>query len=98
MANYSVIRAKHGTLTAGQADAVTLGFNSGSVEVVNRATTGGGLFFTIDGTTPTVAGDETYWVPVGESLVLATRGQGVVKLISATAAAYSVSGVPGVTI
>lgn len=98
MANYSVTRAKHATLVANTADTVTLALNSGSVEVVNRASSGAGLFFTIDGTAPTVAGDDTFWVPAGESLIIATNGERVVKLISATADPYTIVGTPGVAV
>lgn len=94
MADYTEARAKHATLTAGAADTVTLTTNVSHVEVTNRASSGTGISFTTDGTAPTVLGDDTYWVGPGDSLVVKLEGgSDVVKLISATADAYSVTGV-----
>lgn len=95
MATYTATRSTHQTLTANTVDTVTVGPDYPSVEVKNRATTGAGISFTVDGTTPAVLGNDTYIVLPGESLVVpspATTGD-VVKLISATADAYSVTGV-----
>lgn len=94
MADHTEARAKHATLTAATVDTVTLTTNYGHVEVTNRASSGAGISFTTDGTTPTVLGDDTYWVGAGQSLVVKLEGSSdVVKLISATADAYSVTGV-----
>jgi hypothetical protein len=73
---------------------VTLSNDYYSVEVANRATSGAGISFTLDGSTPTVLGDDTYWVGPGTALtVRAGRSADTVKLISATADAYTVTGV-----
>ena len=93
MASHSVARSKHTTLTATTVDTVTLTTNHGQVEVANRASSGAGISFTVDGTSPTALGDDTYWVGPGQSLVVRLGPSDVVKLISATADAYSVTGV-----
>lgn len=94
MADHSEARSKHATLSAATVDSVTLTTNFSHVEVKNRATTGAGISFTTDGSTPTALGDDTYWVGPGEWLVVPFGGAtDVVKLISATADAYSVTGV-----
>lgn len=94
MATYSGARSQHQTLTANTVDTVTLNADFDEVEVLNRDTTSL-IYFTADGSTPTVSGAGTYVVPAGGSLKVAvpTSGNSVVKLISAGAAAYSVTGV-----
>jgi len=89
-----VALARHPTLTAGQVDTVTFSTNYGYAEVKNRASSGAGISFRVDGTNPTVLGDDTYIVMPGESLIVKLGGStDTVKLISATADAYSVTGV-----
>lgn len=95
MATYSEALSKHATLTATTVDTVTLtGTDYYSVEVVHRSgslTTP--IYFTVDGSTPTVEGDDTYVVmPGGWKTVKSRVNVDVIKLISAGAVAYSVTG------
>ncbi len=92
MATYSVQRRKHGTLGANTVDTVTLTARTSNVEVYNRGTTDT-IYFTVDGTTPTVAGNETIALPPGVCYQWLAP-VGVVKLISSGTPAYSVQGVP----
>lgn len=95
MASYSVALAKHATLAASTVDTVTLTADFKAVEVTNRATSGLGISFTVDGSTPTALGDNTFWVGPGQSLTVPSGASSdAVKLISASADAYSVAGVP----
>lgn len=93
MASYSSTRSKHATLAPATVDTVVLSFNFAFVEVVNRATAGAGIFFTTDGTDPTVSGDNTYWVGPDDALIVRAGAADTVKLISATADSYTVTGV-----
>ena len=108
MANYQVTRSKHATLTASTVDTVTVtpqGYTAGNPQTGNQYAALTVLnrdaalliYFTIDGTTPTVAGDNTYVLPPGNfaQMTLPIRGQGVVNLISSGGAAYSVTGFLG---
>jgi hypothetical protein len=93
MASYTATSAKHATLGASTVDTVTLGSDCNNVEVYNRAATVD-IYFTVNGATPTVAGDNTYAVGPGTALLVSvpTSGATVVKLISTGANAYSVTG------
>lgn len=93
MAAYSAALVKHATLAAATVDTVTLGSDANRVEVYNRGT--GDLYFTVSGGTPTVAGDDCYIASSGAALQVdvPTAGNTVVKLISAAAVPYSVTGV-----
>lgn len=94
MATDSANRSVHNTLTAATLDTVTLTGMWPAVEVVNRATTGDGIYFTVDGSTPTVGGNDSFWVGAGQSVIVPNfEDEAEVKLISATADAYSVIGV-----
>lgn len=93
MASFSVDRSKHATLTADAVDTVTLGYR-GTVEVLNRSASDY-IYFTNDDSAPAVDGDDTFVVGPGQSLLVGASNVGsneVVKLISAGAAAYSVTG------
>lgn len=81
----------HATLVASTVDTVTLN-DQPWVEVLNRGTDP--IYFRLDGTNPTVAGNETHVATAGSSVVMKAPGRGalVVKLISAGATAYSVRG------
>jgi hypothetical protein len=94
MTNYTATIAKHATLAAGVVDTVTLSNDYDSVEVFNRG--GGEIYFTTNGTVPTVGGDNTRVVASGSALQSYGGGYGdgvtVVNLISSGATAYSVTG------
>jgi hypothetical protein len=93
MANFSVSRSKHSTLGAATVDTVTLTKEYSFVEVVNRdATAANVIYFTADGSTPTVAGDNTIVVAPGQRVSVAPEGL-VIKVIGAAASPYSVHGV-----
>ncbi len=90
MASLTAIICKHATLVANTVDTVTFSRGGRTAAVTNRATSGI-LYFTIDGTTPAVAADDTYMCPAGVTKVIEGHGTiTVVKLKSATADAYSV--------
>jgi hypothetical protein len=90
MASYSVNRAKSATLGVATVDTVTFPatYPYETVTVINKDATSP-IYFTLDGTTPTVAGDECFCVPVNQNCVASFQG-GAVKLIAAAAAAYTV--------
>ncbi len=104
MASYTAARAVHATLTAATVDTVTLSLTHPRIEVLNRGA--GDIFVTVDGSTPTVGGNDTFVVPsngVGffPNPFLAepgavggpqVPGKTVVNLISSGTPAYSVTG------
>ncbi len=105
MANLTANRAKHATLTAATVDVVTFAKAFKSVEVVNRSATDP-IYATVDRgqandivVTPTVAGDDTFYVGPGGVRVIADdefqAPVSAVRLISAGAAPYSVTGMVG---
>lgn len=82
----------HRTLTPASVDVVTFGEDLRQVEVLSR-NGAGELYFTVDGATPTVAGDSTHVLPAAiSSMTVPAGGSGntVVRLISAAAVTYSV--------
>lgn len=92
---YTVNTAKHATVAvAGTDETVNFSGNVQSVEVMCRDGAAE-IYFTIDGTTPTVGGDDTYVVPASAGAALrvgSPPGTDVVKLISSGTPAYSVTG------
>lgn len=87
----------HATLVASTVDTVTLtNTQIDEVEILNRDGSAE-IYFTVDGTAPTVGGNNTNVLPaaVGSVVVGVRRAAGgvVVKLISAGTPAYSV-GIP----
>lgn len=88
-------RAYHGTLTASAVDTVTLSRAGAAVKIINRGGTNE-IYYTLDGTAPTVGGDDCFVVPnqAGASDTrVNTQGASntcVVKLISSGAMTYSV--------
>lgn len=95
MADYTLgpdelaIHAK--TLAANIVDTVTFGRNVDQVTVLSDGSAD--LYYTLDGSTPTVAGPRTYRLPAGGLAVderVAPRTVDVVKLISAGTPTYSV--------
>lgn len=99
MADHAVgaaeLAAHDKTLVASTVDTVTFARDCAEIEVLNL--NGAGiLYFTTDGSVPTVAGANTHLVPAvaGAGKRVDVRGAGatVVKLISAAATSYSVEG------
>ena len=93
MASYTAAKSKHQTLAANTVDTVTLSQDHWYVEVSNWGVDR--LYFTVDGSTPTVGGDDTWVVGGGGSLRVATGGPSAeaYKLICASPNAYSVQAV-----
>lgn len=100
MASYTVATSEVGvyekTLVANTVDTVTFQRNAGTIEVVSDGADE--IYFTVDGSTPTVAGNSTYGLPAVASAKLVkvppanrTGGSTVVKLISAGTPKYSIT-------
>lgn len=91
MSTFTVPLAKHGILTANAVEIVTV--KRYAVEIKNRGTVS--IFFRMDGTAPTVAGDDTYVVAPGESLTMDPdyTAYASVKMVASAACDYSVTGV-----
>lgn len=97
MANYEVAKGKVGahakTLAPGVVDSVT--FKAvGDMEIEVRSNGAAAIYFTLDGSNPTVKGDHCYELPATPSVRTVDRTQNqnqVVKLISAGSPEYSVS-------
>jgi len=91
VASFSVNRAKHATLGVATVDTVTfpatLPYNT--VQVINRDATSP-IFFSTDGSVPTVAGDDFFCVAPGKEITVGLGGGGAVKLIAAASSAYTV--------
>jgi hypothetical protein len=90
--------AYHGTLDGTDVDNVTLTQSNPTFTIVNRSANS--IYFTVDGTVPTVAGDNTFVCPTGLTIAIpvlqpATANQAqpagtTVKLIAGSSSAYSV--------
>jgi hypothetical protein len=98
MSSYSVgaseLAAHAKVLVASTVDTVTFARDCDTVEVLSLDGSAA-IYFTVDGTTPTVGGANTNVVPaaVGSlELDVPTAGNTVVKLISAGTPIYSVTG------
>ena len=100
MASYSVADDEFGvrdkSLAASTVDTVTFARSCEVIEVLNVSGTAA-IFFTFDGTVPTVSGAKCYRVPAaaGASRTVRTDTGGadtVVKLISSGTPSYDVSG------
>jgi hypothetical protein len=97
MATYNLAAGEFGvhdkTLVASTVDTVNwpAGVNAPYVEVLNDG--GTDIFVTVNGATPTVAGNNTFEVPPGAVRVLKTPSEvaTAVKLISAGTPTYSVT-------
>jgi len=80
-------------MVAATVDTVTLSGNHKTVEVKHRGTTGF-IYFTVNGTAATDAGDNTYVVGAGQSVTVPSfLTPDAVSLISAGTSAYSVIGI-----
>lgn len=84
--------AVHETLAMNTVDTVEFDVADREIEVLNRVGTDE-IYFTIDGTTPTVGGENCYVLPaaMGSLKVPVRASTTVVKLISASACEYSVT-------
>ena len=100
MASYSEALSKHATLAASTVDTVTLTgtFDGQGAAIVTNVTGTAAIYVTGDGSTPTVAGDDTIVIPAVAGafvrLDFADEGSRAVKLISAGTPGYSVEGLP----
>lgn len=99
MASYSVAAGERGahrkTLVASTVDTVTFSRDVDMVEVLNLDGAAE-IYFTTDGSTPTVGGANTDVLPAAVNAVerdVPTSGATVVKLISSGTPMYSVVGV-----
>jgi len=96
MATYSVNYAKHATLSSNTVDAVTLNNPTSFILILNRSASGNPIYYTYGDpekgvTAPTVAGDDSYHVGVGQTVSIPADGTTqLVKLISTSAQKYSV--------
>lgn len=94
----TAIKAKHGTLTAATVATVTFAADYRVVMVTHRSSSDTNpIYFTVDGSTPTVAGDDTFVCMPGGWRSVASQndnsdGSTVIKLISTGTPAYSVEG------
>lgn len=88
--------ADHGTLVAATVTTVTLTRDFQRVEVVNVTGTAA-IYFTVDGSDPTVGGDDTYVLPAAicsfEAPSASSGSTTVVKLISSGTPGFAVEGV-----
>lgn len=96
MATYTVNVAKHATLTPNTVDTITFNAPASFILITNRTTSGATMFFTFGDPTigiddPTVSGDDSYAVGIGQTLSIPADGSApIVKIVSAQAQAYSV--------
>ncbi len=88
---------KHNTLTADTVDTVTLGDRNYDQVMVTNRSGGNPIYFRVDGTAPTVEGDDTFVVAASawahKTIGLPDKESLQVKLISAGAEDYSVEAV-----
>lgn len=91
MATYNVAVAKHATLVATVVDTVNFSASVGYVRVHNRSNLGP-LYFRLDGTNPSVGGDDSFVVDGnGEKVMVVPDPANVsVRLVASIAASYSV--------
>lgn len=91
MADYTVSRAKHATLSGTDVDNVTLTVPLTGVTVVNRGVVA--MYAGFDGVTASSAGDNTYFIKAGESLVWLGNRTSLVVSVIGNANAYSVQAI-----
>lgn len=95
MASYTVNTAKHATLIGATVDTITFNNPCSFLILTNRTTSGAAIYFTFGDPTkgipdPAVAGDDTYSVGIGQTLIIPGDGTApILKLISSGAQAYS---------
>lgn len=97
MASYAVASGERGVhakaLVANTVDTVTFAVDCVAVEVMNETGTAA-ISFTTDGTTPTVAGNNTYYLPAAVGAIQVEPDVGgvtVIKLISSGTPSYGVT-------
>jgi len=95
MATYTVKSSKHATLVASTIDTVKFSTRPRAVEIRNLNSTAL-IYFTVDGSAPTVGGDDTYRLSPNETLQV-DIGNWVeppqVQLISSGTPAYDVTAI-----
>lgn len=91
MADYSVSRAKHATLSSTTVDNVTLTVPLTGATVINRGTSA--MYAGFDGVTASSAGDNTYYVGPGDSLVWLGNRTSLVVSVIGNGNAYSVQAI-----
>lgn len=69
MATYNVQRGKHATLGAATVDTVNFARSGNILRVANHDASAA-IYFTYDAAVPTVAGDDTYFVAPGTSVIV----------------------------
>jgi hypothetical protein len=88
----------HGTLVGSAVDTITLLTNPAVVEIVN-VSGATAIYYTVDGSAPTVGGVNTRVVPAAagarDRVNISPDATGVVKLISSGTPTYSVEPVAG---
>lgn len=94
MAEYTVQRSAHQTLSASEIDTVTVTEPQIDIELTNRTGTSE-IYFTIDGSDPTVGGESCFVLPAAVCSRVVSSDKfntptALIKLISAGAEAYSV--------
>lgn len=88
--NYNVSKTGHHTLVALTVDVLTFTQTCGTFVVFNRGAASD-IYMRMDGTNPTVAGDDTYFIPPNQDRRFSPpdAGNAVVRLISAGTPPYS---------
>ena len=89
MATHDVNRAVHATLSAATVDTVNFAYHGTVLRVTNHDASAT-AYFTIDGTTPTSAGDDTYYVGPSTSVSVSESKVSQVKVISSATPLVSV--------
>lgn len=87
------MKSEHGTLVAATVTTVDLTKNNADVVVVHLVSGDGPIYFTLDGSTPTVGGANTFVVYAGmpsRAVQITNSNTQQAKLISATADDYAV--------
>ncbi len=88
MATYNnVATAKHATLVASTVDTVNFASAAPAYEITNLSTSAD-MYARTDGTSPTVAGDDTTIVRAGDSVTLRGARSSQVRLISSGTPEY----------
>lgn len=90
-ATYNVAAVKSGTTTLLTVDTINFSLVCGTAFITNRSATD--IWVTLDGSTPTIGGDEVYVVPAGSTrhiLIPDPLNARQVKITASVASAYTV--------